>query len=63
MPFSMKNAISTFKKTMIEVFEKYMDKFLNFFVDDFNIHNMTWEDHLEHFWFVLLKLMEVNLKT
>jgi hypothetical protein len=49
MPFSMKNAISTFKKTMIEVFEKYMDKFLNFFVDDFNIHNMTWEDHLEHF--------------
>ncbi len=62
MPFNLKNAINTFLKTMIEVYEKYMDKILKVFVDDFNIHNMTWEDHLEHLWFVLLKLREVNLK-
>jgi hypothetical protein len=47
---------------MTEVFGKYMEKFLKVFVDDLNIHNMTWEDHLEHLWFVLLKLREVNLK-
>lgn len=62
MPFNLKNAISIFLRTMIEVYEKYMDKILKVFVDDLNIHNMTWEDHLEHLWFVLLKLREVNLK-
>jgi hypothetical protein len=31
---------------MAEVFGKYMDKFLKVFVDDINIHSMTWEDHL-----------------
>ncbi len=30
------------------------------FIDDLNIHNMTWENHLEYIWF-LLKLREVNL--
>jgi hypothetical protein len=37
-----------------------MDKFLKVFIDDLNIHNMIWEDHLEHLWF-MLKLREVNL--
>lgn len=49
-------------KTMIEIFGNYMDKFLNFFVGDFNIHNMTWKDNLNHFLFVLLKLKVMNLK-
>jgi len=31
---------------MTEVFGQYMDKFLKVFVDDLNIHNMIWEDHL-----------------
>jgi hypothetical protein len=40
-----------------------MGKFLKVFINDFNIHNMTWEVHLEHLvWFVLLKLREVDLK-
>ncbi len=39
-----------------------MDKFLKVFVDDFNIHSLTWEEHLEHLHFVLMKLKEVNLK-
>jgi hypothetical protein len=34
---------------------------LKVFVDDFNVHKMTWETHLEHLKFVLLKLSEVNL--
>jgi hypothetical protein len=47
---------------MIKVFGDYMDKFLKVFVDDFNIHNMTWKDNLNHLQFVLLKLRLMNLK-
>jgi hypothetical protein len=47
---------------MTKVFGKYMDKFLKVFVDDLNIHNMTWEDHLHYLHFVMMKLREVNLK-
>ncbi len=39
-----------------------MDKFLKVFVDDLNVHNMIWEEHLEHLQYVLMKLREVNLK-
>jgi hypothetical protein len=39
-----------------------MDKFLKVFVDDMNVHNMIWEEHLEHLWYVFMRLMEVNLK-
>ncbi len=46
MPFGMTNATGTFSRTMTKVFGKYMDKLLKFFVDDLNIHNMTWENHL-----------------
>jgi hypothetical protein len=43
MPFGIKNATGTFSRTMTKVFGKYMEKkFLNFFVDDLNIHSMTW---------------------
>jgi len=39
------------------------DKFLKVFVDDFNIHNENWEDHLQHLGAVLSRLREVNLKS
>jgi hypothetical protein len=48
MPFGMKNATSTFSKTMKEVFGVCMDKFLKVFVNDLNVHIMIWEEHLEH---------------
>jgi hypothetical protein len=38
-----------------------MDKFLKIFAN-FNIHNMTWEKHLDHLHFVLMKLKEINWK-
>lgn len=47
---------------MIEVFGNYMDKFLKVFVDELNIHNMPWENNLNHFLFLPLKLKVVNLK-
>jgi len=46
MPFVMNNATGTFSRTMTKVFGEYMDKFLKVFLDDLNIHSMTWENHL-----------------
>jgi hypothetical protein len=62
MPFGLKNATSTFTRTMSEVFKDLGDKFLKVFVDDLNIHSESWEDHLRHLGAVLSKLREVNLK-
>jgi len=39
MPFGLKNATSTFTKTMLLVFKELGDKFLKVFVDDLNVHN------------------------
>jgi hypothetical protein len=35
---------------------------LKVFVDDVNIHNLTWEEHFTHLKVVLTQLWEVNLK-
>jgi hypothetical protein len=48
MPFGMKNATNTFSETMTKVFGAYMDKFLKVFVDDLNVHYLTWEEHIKH---------------
>jgi len=62
VPFGMKNVASTFSNTITEVIGIFLEKFLKVFVDDFNVHNITWEKHLEHLCYVLLRLKEVNLK-
>jgi len=62
MPFGLKNATSTFTRTMSLVFKELGDKFLKVFVDDLNVHSENWEDHLRHLEAVLSKLREVNLK-
>jgi len=61
MPFGMKNATNIFFKSMTKMFGPYLDKFLKVFVDDLNIHNLSWEEHLKHLQYVL-KLKEVNPK-
>jgi len=62
MPFGLKNATSTFTRTMSLVFKELRDKFLRVFVDDLNVHSESWDDHLRHLEAVLSKLREVNLK-
>jgi hypothetical protein len=62
MPFGLKNATSTFTRTMSIVFKELGDKFLKIFVDDLNVHSENWAKHLQHLDVVLLKLKEVNLK-
>jgi hypothetical protein len=62
MSFGLKNATSTFTKTMSTVFKELGDKFLKIFVDDLNIHSENWEKHLQHLDAVFFKLREMNLK-
>jgi len=62
MPFGLKNATSTFTRTVSEIFKDVGDKFLKVFMDDLNIHSENWEDHLQHLGAVLSRLREVNLK-
>jgi putative transposase len=42
MPFGLKNATSTFTRTMTEVFKNLGDSFLKIFVDDLNVHSESW---------------------
>ncbi len=60
MPFGLKNATSTFTRTMSEVFKDLGSKFLKVFVDDLNVHSESWGEHLQHLDAVLYKLREVN---
>jgi hypothetical protein len=62
MPFVLKNATKIFSCTMAKVFKGWINQFLKIFVDDINIHNSDWSDHLDHFRFVFEKLRCVNLK-
>jgi len=62
MPFGLKNATSTFTRTMSEVFKDLGSKFLKVFVDDLNVYSESWGEHLQHLNVVLSKLREVNLK-
>jgi hypothetical protein len=62
MPFGLKNATSTFTRTMSEVFKDLGNRFLKVFVDDLNVHSESWGEHLQHINAVLCKLREVNLK-
>jgi hypothetical protein len=62
MPFGLKNATSTFTRTMSLVFKELGSEFLKVFVDDLNVHSKNWEDHLRHLDAVFAKLREVNLK-
>ncbi len=39
MPFGLKNATSTFARTMTEVFKDLGNSFLKIFVDDLNVHS------------------------
>ncbi len=47
---------------MVDIFKKWTTQFLKVFVDNVNIHNGTWNEHLCHIRLVLQKLTKVNLK-
>jgi hypothetical protein len=62
MPFGLENATSIFSRTMIIIFFEWLQQFLKVFVDDLNIHSVSWEAHLDHICMVLQHLRNVNLK-
>jgi hypothetical protein len=62
MPFGLKNVTRIFFQTMADVFKDWTDQFLKTFVDDDNVHNNDWKDHLNHLKVVFDKLRSVNLK-
>jgi len=62
MPFGLKNAINIFSQTMAKIFKDWKNKFIKVFVDDGNIHNLTWRDHLQHIRMVFHRLKKVHLK-
>jgi hypothetical protein len=47
---------------MSKVFKDLGSKFLKIFVNDLNVHNEIWEEHLQHLDAVFSKFKEVNLK-
>jgi hypothetical protein len=57
MPFKLKNATRIFSRTMART-----NQFLKIFVDDVNVHNSDWKDHLNHLKMVFDRLKLVNLK-
>jgi hypothetical protein len=62
MSFGMKNVTIIFSQMTTKVFGTYMDKFLEVFVDDLNGHSLTWEKHIKHLQYVLMRFRDVNLK-
>jgi hypothetical protein len=59
MPFGLKNTTSTFSQTMVNIFKEWINQFVNVFVDNINIHNGTWNEHLCHIQLVFQKLKKV----
>jgi hypothetical protein len=61
LPFGLTNAPGVFMSLMNQVFCKYLDKFIQVFVDDILIYSRTTEEHDEHLRLVLQCLREHKL--
>ena len=48
VPFGLCNAPATFQKMVHEIFLKFLDEFLEIFIDDLLIHSQSEDEHLEH---------------
>jgi hypothetical protein len=47
---------------MVDIFKEWTNQFVKVFVNDVNICNGTWNEHLCHMRFIFKKLKGVNLK-
>jgi hypothetical protein len=59
--FGLKNSPGVFMSLMNGVFRKYLDKFIQVFIDDIFIYSRRMEGHDEHLHMVLLCLRENKL--
>ncbi|GFX35236.1 retrovirus-related Pol polyprotein from transposon 297 [Trichonephila clavipes] len=62
MPFGMKNAGSTFQKSMDNALLLHR-KYCRSYIDDVAIYSTTWNEHLDHIAKVFKSLQEVGLKV
>ncbi|GFT39919.1 retrovirus-related Pol polyprotein from transposon 297 [Trichonephila clavipes] len=62
MPFGMKNAGSTFQKSMDNALLLHR-KYCRSYIDDIAIYSTTWNEHLDHIAKVFKSLQEVGLKV
>jgi hypothetical protein len=61
LPFGLTNTPGVFMSLMNEVFSKYLDKFVQVFIDDILIYSRTTEENDEHLRLVLECLREDKL--
>ncbi len=62
MPFGLCNASATFQRLMNKVLRKYLEKFVEVYLDDVIIHFRIKEEHIKHVRAVFQKIREANLK-
>jgi hypothetical protein len=61
LPFGLTNAPGVFMSLINEVFHKYLDNFIQVFIDDILIYSQKMEEHDEHMHLVLYCLREHKL--
>jgi hypothetical protein len=58
MPFGLCNAFATFQKCMMSIFVDYVEKIIEFFINDFTIHGNSLDACLENLMLYFEKMHE-----
>jgi hypothetical protein len=61
MPFGLCNAPATFQQCMMSIFSNIVEKFIEVFMDDFNVFGFDFDECLNHLKLVLKRCEECNL--
>ncbi len=62
MPFGLNNALATFQRLMNKVLRRYIEKFVQVYLDNMIIYSNNLDEHKRHIKVVLKKIRKVNLK-
>jgi len=62
MPFRLYNTPATFQKLMNFVLQDHLREFVMVYLDDIFVFSQTYEEHVQHIEWILIKLKEANLK-
>ena len=63
MPFGLSNAPGCFQAYVNSCFSDMIDKFLKIYMDDFLIHSVTYDEHVQHVRSVLQRVIEKKMKV
>ncbi|XP_074314327.1 uncharacterized protein LOC141649539 [Silene latifolia] len=62
MPFGLCNAPGTFQRAMMSILSEYIEKSMEVFMDDFSVHDTSFDDCLNNLSLVLQTCIQYNLK-